>query len=154
MSTQRLLRVTADDGSLARPDLLASALAVHRQLRPMLPHETTAYSAKMERVFAGGARMTVAVDTAGRVTGLALYRIYENTYEDLRLYLDDLVTDEACRSQGIGKQLLHWCEAEARHAGCQFFALDSGTWRPQAHKLYFREDFTITSFHFVKSVQS
>ena len=51
------------------------AEAVHRQLRPHLPHD---YAGKMRRVFADGARMCVAVRDE-RVVGVAVYRIHENT---------------------------------------------------------------------------
>ncbi|WP_203525612.1 GNAT family N-acetyltransferase [Crenobacter caeni] len=137
-------------GRLLREDLLAAALPVHRQLRPNLPDEPAAYRAMMARVFAGGARMFVALDDADQVQGVALWRVYENTYQGRRLYLDDLVTGEAHRSQGVGKALLAACEAEAARQGCGYFSLDSGTWRTDAHRFYFREGFTIQSFHFVR----
>jgi hypothetical protein len=35
---------------------------------------------------------------------------------------------------------------------CDTFSLDSGTARQQAHKFYFREGMTITSFHFDRKV--
>lgn len=147
-----VLAVTDESGAIVRPELLAAALPVHRQLRPMLPEDSATYAQTMARVFAGGARMWVAVDSGGAVLGVALWRIYENTYQGLRLYLDDLVTDAACRSQGVGKCLLDACAAEARARDCRFFALDSGTWRTQAHKLYLREGFEISSFHFTRAL--
>ena len=137
-------------GVLLREDLLARALPVHRQLRPALPEDAAGYRTTMARVFAGGARMFVALDDAGQVQGVALWRIYENTYQGRRLYLDDLVTGEAYRSQGVGKALLAACDAEAERQGCAYFALDSGSWRTDAHRFYFREGFTIQSFHFVR----
>lgn len=144
--------VTDADGVVRREDLLYAAIPVHRQLRPMLPEDAGAYGQTLRRVFAGGARMKVATDAQGQVRGVALWRVYENTYEGRRLYLDDLVADEAHRSRGVGKRLLDACEATARDMGCAHFALDSGTWRTQAHKLYFREGFVISSFHFTRTV--
>ena len=35
---------------------------------------------------------------------------------------------------------------------CDTFSLDSGAQRQQAHKFYFREGMTITSFHFDKKI--
>lgn len=150
MSALTLCAVTDAAGQVTRPDLLAAALPVHRQLRPGLPATEAAYVEKMQRIFGYGARMVVACLPDGKVAGLALYRVYENTYEDLRLYIDDLVTDEAQRSMGVGSQLLEQCETLARVNGCRYLVLDSGTWRTQAHKLYFRQGFTISSFHFTK----
>jgi hypothetical protein len=40
----------------------------------------------------------------------------------------------------------------ARAAGCLRFTLDSGVQRSQAHKFYFREGMTVTSFHFGMSL--
>jgi hypothetical protein len=106
----------------------------------------------MKRVFAGGARMCVAVDGAD-ITGVAVYRVYENTFQGRQLYVDDLVTDEGRRSTGVGKALLSHLEQKARGAGLENLALDSGTQRQQAHKFYFREGMVVTSFHFGKRLK-
>ena len=66
MVALRVVPVTDEAGQIIEPALLAAAGEVHRQLRPMLPED---YPAKMARVFAGGARMVVAVHD-GRVLGL------------------------------------------------------------------------------------
>jgi len=87
----RIVEVTDESGVIAAPGWLKKAEAVHRQLRTALPPE---YEAKMKRVFAGGARMCVATDGAD-VAGVAVYRMYENTFYGKQLYVDDLVTDEA-----------------------------------------------------------
>lgn len=150
MAALEIVALCDDSGRIVRTDLADALCLLHRQLRPMLPDNGAAYLAKMQRVCHYGARLVAALDDEGRPLGMALYRMYENTYEDLRLYVDDLVSDEAARSQGVGSQLLAWCEAQARAAGCRFIVLDSGTWRTQAHKLYFRLGFSITSFHFTK----
>jgi hypothetical protein len=64
----------------------------------MLPEHGHSYAAKMQRVCSlVPAWWRTGCD--GTPLGLALYRVYENTYEDLRLYIDDLVSDEAHRSQ-------------------------------------------------------
>ena len=103
----------------------------------------------MRRVFADGARMCVAAreDT---VVGVAVHRIYENTFDGIQMYVDDLIADESKRSQGIGKALMEHLQELARTAGCEKFNLDSGTQRQQAHKFYFREGMVVTSFHFAK----
>jgi GNAT superfamily N-acetyltransferase len=125
---------------------LAAAEDVHRQLRPHLPEN---YAEKMRRVFADGARMCVAV-RGERVVGVAVHRVHENTVDGVQMYVDDLVSDERERSQGIGRALLEHLQRVARDAGCAKFNLDSGTQRQQAHKFYFREGMVVTSFHFAK----
>ncbi|HTQ75402.1 MAG TPA: GNAT family N-acetyltransferase [Burkholderiales bacterium] len=145
----RIVEVTDDSGAVVAPDWFRKAEPVHRQLRTALPVD---YAGKMKRVFAGGARMCVAVDGA-EVTGVAVYRVYENTFQGRQLYVDDLVTDESRRSAGVGRALLSYLEGKARGAGLENLALDSGTQRQQAHKFYFREGMVVTSFHFGKRLK-
>jgi len=145
----RIVEVTDESGVIAAPGWLKKAEAVHRQLRTALPPE---YEAKMKRVFAGGARMCVATDGAD-VAGVAVYRMYENTFYGKQLYVDDLVTDQARRSSGVGRTLLGYLEQKARAAGFDSLTLDSGTQRLQAHKFYFREGMAVTSFHFSKKLK-
>lgn len=145
----RIVEVTDEKGAIGAPDWFRKAEAVHRQLRTSLP---PGYEAKMKRVFAGGARMCVAVDDKD-VAGVAVYRVYENTWTGKQIYVDDLVTDEKRRSAGVGRALLGYLEGKARAAGCDYLSLDSGAQRQQAHKFYFREGMVITSFHFGKKLE-
>jgi len=135
-------------GNVLRADLLAAAEPVHRQLRPHLPAD---YAGRIRQVLAGGAEMAVAQE-GGRVLGVAVFRILEKTHSGRELYCDDLVTDEARRSTGVGHALMAYMERIGRERDCDTFALDSGTQRQQAHKFYFREGMTITSFHFNRKI--
>jgi GNAT superfamily N-acetyltransferase len=83
---------------------------------------------------------------------VAVWRIVQNTYEGCRLYVDDLVTDSAQRSRGIGRFLLAGLEAKGAQPGLRCVALDSGTQRTSAHRFYFREGFVIPSFSFRKTL--
>ena len=142
----RVIAVTDDAGELREPAWLARAESVHRQLRPQLPPE---YEARLQVIFAAGARMALVVD-ADSVCSVALWRVVENTYEGRRLYVDDLVSDETRRSSGAGKMLLDWLQAKAESLGCDVLALDSGVQRDRAHRFYFREGMHISSFCFWK----
>ena len=138
--------VTASDGRVLEPGWLERAEGVHRQLRICLPAD---YAGRLRSVIAHGARMSVATEEA-EVRGVALWRLIENTYEGRRLYVDDLVTDQAHRSRGIGRRLLRHLEQKARELDCDVLALDSGTQRTDAHRFYFREGLTIPAFSFRK----
>ncbi|WP_295681495.1 GNAT family N-acetyltransferase [uncultured Nevskia sp.] len=144
----QIIEITDSAGRIVAGEWLPQAEAVHRQLRPQLMPD---YLGQMQRVFAGGAQMLVAVEN-GQVLGLTVWRILEKTFSRSELYIDDLVTDAGHRSSGVGKALLAWCEAKARDVGCTQLTLDSGTPRLKAHKFYFREGLQITSFHFVKTL--
>jgi len=144
-----IVDITDAEGEVVAPDWLERAEGVHRQLRTALPAD---YGGKMKRVFAGGARMCVAVE-GSEVAGVAVYRLYENTFTGRQLYVDDLVTDEKRRSTGVGRTLLGHLERKARALGFDNLSLDSGTQRTQAHKFYFREGMVVTSFHFGKKLK-
>ena len=144
-----IVHITDDAGRVVELAWLKRAEGVHRQLRTALPAD---YEGKMKRVFAGGARMCIAADREA-VRGVAVYRIGENTFEGLHLYVDDLVTDERQRSRGVGRALMEHLQELAQAAGCEAYTLDSGTQRQQAHKFYFREGMVVTSFHFRKPLE-
>ncbi|MBA3904435.1 MAG: GNAT family N-acetyltransferase [Rhodocyclaceae bacterium] len=142
----KIVEAAFENGRIAGSEWLTRAERVHRQLRPQLPAD---YVGKMGRVLAG-ARMALAVE-GDEVLGLAVYRWHENTFDSLKFYVDDLVTDESRRSRGVGHALIAHLENIARGLGAGGLVLDSGTQRTQAHKFYFREGFVITSFTFKKS---
>ena len=145
-----MVAVTDAAGAVVRADLLAAAEAVHRQLRPQLPPD---FARRMGEIFRGGARMAVALQ-GERVAGVAVYRILEKTFTGRELYCDDLVTDEARRSTGVGHALMAHMERVGRELACDWLALDSGTQRQRAHAFYFREGLPITSFHFSKKLEA
>ena len=143
-----VVELTDRAGRFTAPGLASMAEAVHRQLRPQLPVD---YVACIEAICAEGGRLAAAVH-ADRVAGLALWRIIDNTFEGRRLFVDDLVTDEALRGRGVGKFLLGWLAGEGRRAGCAVLALESGVQRQRAHAFYFREGFSSPSFSFRKKL--
>ena len=144
--TLRIVQVTDAGRKVAEPQWLSAAERVHRQLRPHLPAD---YPEKMSHVFRDGGEMCLAV-RADRVVGVAVFREFDNTHIGRRFYVDDLVTDEAERSTGVGRTLIAYLEKVARNRGCSGFDLESGTHRTRAHRFYFREDFFITAFSFRK----
>jgi len=88
------------------------------------------------------------IEDKGRVVAVAGYRIYTNLFMGKHLYVDDLVTLENIRSHGYGEQMVLWLRNVAKKEGCNFYHLDSGTQRHEAHKFYFRQGFSIDSYHF------
>jgi GNAT superfamily N-acetyltransferase len=98
--------------------------------------------------FPQGLRFT-AVDDDGRLVAAAGWRLVACTTVGRRLYIDDLVTDPNVRSAGHGRLLLGELEKRARAAGCRILDLDSGVHRSDAHRFYFRERMSITSYHFM-----
>lgn len=142
----KLVEVTDERGAVCEHAWFLAAEAIHRQLRP---HLSVDYSGTLERIFRGGARMAVVVSES-TVSALVVWRLIENTAIGRYLYVDDLVVDAACRSQGIGSELLQWLEQRARSSHCGSLVLDSGVERGAAHRFYFREGLSIVCFNFEK----
>lgn len=145
----RVVAVTDASGNVIAPDLLFNAVAIHRQLRTHLPEAAEAYVERMQSVFRHGAEMAVAID-AGSLVGVAVFRCYDRTLHGLEMYCDDLVSDQASGVKGVGSALIKYLSDTGRARGIAKLTLSSGVQRAQAHKFYFREGFTISSFHFVK----
>lgn len=93
----------------------------------------------------------VYVKDNGKVLGVAGFVIGEKLAWGKYLYVDDLVTNEAFRSAGVGQSILTWLEDFAKEQGCTQLHLDSGVQRFSAHKFYLREGFVIASHHFSKT---
>lgn len=86
--------------------------------------------------------------------GVCGWRLIANTSAGRKVYVDDLVTDDSARSRGVGAALLAHAEELARRAGCSMVDLDSGVTRHAAHRFYLRERMEISSYHFVKRLDT
>lgn len=117
------------------------------QLRPHVPAE--GFAALIRRLQEGGYRMAYVMDEE-EVRGVAGFRYLDQLVHGKVIYVDDLVTAQGMRSRGYGEALLDWLYELAKSTGCNALELDSGTHRAEAHRFYFRERMTITSFHFVR----
>ncbi|MCQ9708780.1 GNAT family N-acetyltransferase [Streptomyces sp. BSP1] len=130
------------------PRLTTDALPVLAELRPHLTARL------LEEVHAAGhpqgLRFSALYDTEGRCVAVAGWRVIANTSAIRKLYVDDLVTAEAARSTGAGRELVAYLGDRARELDCRVLDLDSGTQRTDAHRFYLRERFSIRAFHFTK----
>ena len=139
-SDMRKIQLATTAGEIER------CFTVMRQLRPALIAEDFVGRIQMQQ--AEGYQLAFAEQT-GAVVACAGFRLQTILATGKTLYVNDLVTDGALRSQGHGEALLQWLIAYAREAGCATFSLDSGTHRQEAHAFYFRHRMRVTSFHFV-----
>jgi GNAT superfamily N-acetyltransferase len=115
------------------------------QLRPHLDDKV--FVAQVLRQMEDGYRL-VCAERYGNVVGVAGYRILENLAWGRFLYVDDLATDEACRSQGVGGALFDFLVQTARQDGCTGLQLDSGVQRFGAHRFYLAKRMDVTCHHF------
>lgn len=127
---------------------ILAAYPVMKELRPKLASAQELLD-KVRRQQAQGYVLTAALE-GGVPVALAGWRELEMLHQGPHIYVDDLVTLEARRSQGHGQALLEHLAQKARAKGLSALTLDSGTQRTRAHRFYLRERFDITSFHFVR----
>lgn len=98
-----------------------------------------------------GYRLVASFDGAEAVSAAGFRRLHTLAWGDI-LYIDDLVTIEAHRGRGHAHRLLGWVHTEARRLGCAAVHLDSAPHRHAAHRLYLKEGYVISSFHFSREV--
>ena len=144
MAPTELIDIAPDD-----PRLVDDVYPVLHELREHLTPESLREI--YDRGHSQGLRFLAAYDRPHCV-GVAGWRIVATTASVLKLYIDDLVTTADRRSSGVGAMLVAELERRAREHGCSALDLDSGVHRSGAHRFYFREHLTITSFHFAKNL--
>lgn len=118
-------------------------------LRPMLQKENLVDLIKNQQ--SEGYHL-LYIEENGQIVSIAGYRIFSMLYLGKQLYIDDLSTLEIARGKGYASKLLNHIYEIAKSNNCISVQLDSGPTRQVAHKLYFNEGFTISSFHFGKSI--
>ena len=129
---------------------LADVFEVMRELRPHLSLEQ--FQKGYERALPQGYRVAAVFD-GDECRAVAGYRLMNNLVSGYHIYVDDLVTAERWRSHGYGKRLNDYLADVAEREGCNSLQLDSATYRRDAHRFYFRERYSIWSFHFVRQVE-
>ena len=119
-------------------------------LRPMLEREN--FVSQIRNLQSEGYKL-LYIEENNEVAAIAGYRVYSMLYCGKMLYLDDLSTLETHRGKGYASQLLNHLKEIAQEQDCVSIQLDSGPTRTTAHKLYFKEDFTISAYHFHKKIE-
>ncbi len=86
----------------------------------------------------------------GKVAAASGYRFTEHLAWGKAIYVDDLSTLPVERKKGYARTLLDYIMNEAKVHGCHEVHLDSGCIpaRYEAHRLYLKYGFNITSHHF------
>ena len=87
-----------------------------------------------------------------KIVGVTGYWILRMLYCGRYIQLSSFIVDEEQRRMGIGKKILAEIEKIGRELGCEKIVLDSFTENKKSHSLYYREDFYIRGFHFMKDL--
>ena len=134
----------------AHRELVARAFPLHQNLRPHF-QDFDSYWPQLQRIAADRGRLHIA-QIENEIVALALFRTQHNTYQHKLFFLEDLVTAEHRRCEGIGAQMLAYCEDLARTEDCYYLSLDSATHRTRAHKFYYMHGYVADCFHFAKKL--
>jgi GNAT superfamily N-acetyltransferase len=126
-------------------EAITSCYDVMAELRP---HVSRAEFLPVIRAMQADGLHLACIRADGHVVAIAGYRLSTNLFYGKHLYVDDLVTSDAERSKGYGKELLAWLRALAVENDCDAFHLDSGVQRKRAHQFYLREGLELSSYHF------
>ena len=96
----------------------------------------------------------IFIEENGIAQAAAGYRFTEHLLWGKSIYIDDLTTLPEARGKGYATALHDFITVTARNNGCHQIHLDSGAnpGRYDAHRLYLKNGFNITSFHFVKDL--
>ena len=128
---------------------LEESYEVMRELRMHLTKEV--YLARVQEMRARGYRL-LALKVEGEIAALAGVTFDLNLYWGRHLFVYDLVTAEAHRSQGYGKRLLNYIHELAREENCEAVALSSSFPREGAHRFYERKGYERTGYTFRKKL--
>lgn len=133
--------------TIQHPDELLQVLPVVRALRPNVNEENI-------RSLIGGMMQLgyhlIYTEEDGVATAFCGYRYSEHLAWGRVIYVDDLGTLPNYRGKGYASALLERVFETARKQGLDGVHLDSGSVpaRYDAHRLYLKKGFNITSFHF------
>ena len=86
------------------------------------------------------------------IIGIAGYWVLRMLYCGRYIQVSSFIVDEEKRGFGIGKKILREIEKIAKKLNCEKIVLDSFTENKKSHSLYFKEDFHIRGFHFMKDL--
>ncbi len=78
----------------------------------------------------------VVAEENGSIVGMSLYYFRYSTWKGKRLYLEDLIVQEAMRGRGIGEALIQATIAVAKETGCTGLMWQVLDWNEPAINFY------------------
>ena len=136
------------------PEEIRRVYTVMRELRPHLS-ETEFVEQVLRQMQGHGYTLIYMMDEQGEPVAAAGYRKTEMLHWGKVLYIDDLVTAQTHRGQGVADHLFNYIVNQARKQRLDAVHLDSGTHagRWDAHRFYLKHGMNITSYHFVLNLK-
>lgn len=132
------------------PSDFVRGFAVLKELRQHLEFEE--FIAIYEEAGKSNGYELVAAETNGEIVAVMGYRILWDFVRGKHIYVDDLVSTAAKRSQGLGEELLGYAEEVARAKGCTTLRLCAVIENERAIQFYDRLGWTKRSYAFTKKL--
>jgi len=126
-------------------NLLPDIAEVLLQLRPQYTKESLITQIKKQQ---RSGYQIAYVKSGAEILCVAGFIVGEKIAWGKHIYIDDLVTNENCRSTGVGTFIINWFKAYCKELGCKQLHLDSGIQKFPAHRFYLTNRFNIASHHF------
>jgi len=129
---------------------LERCFPVMKELRPHLSEQE--YLEIYRHAHAMDGYEIVALEQSGQILAVIGYRILYDFVRGRHLYIDDLVTTEKMRSQGLGEQLLEHAAVVAKGLGCKSMRLCAVLENEQGIKFYEKNKWNKRAYAFTKKV--
>lgn len=123
---------------------------VMKELRPNLSFED--YISIYNESHTADGYEIVAVGDKGQILAVMGYRFLSDYVRGKHVYVDDLVSTEKARSQGLGAELLKFAEKIAESNGCKSLRLCTGIENERGVKFYDRNGWTRRAFAYTKKL--
>ncbi|MCR6098041.1 GNAT family N-acetyltransferase [Salipaludibacillus agaradhaerens] len=127
MLTENVIEMTTCDD-------IIKTFPIMKQLRTHLDRDT--YVALVEEAMADDQYRLVALFDNDKMVAVVGFKPMITLYYGRFVWVCDLVTDNASRSNGYGEKLLTYVEEWARAHSYEKVALSSGLQRTEAHRFY------------------
>lgn len=129
---------------------LERCFPVMKELRPHLSFEE--YIAIYDESHSADGYQIVAIEGEGQILAVMGYRFLSDYVRGKHVYVDDLVSTEKARSQGLGAELLRFAENIAESNGCKSLRLCTGIENERGVKFYDRNGWTKRAFAYTKKL--
>lgn len=123
---------------------------VMKELRPHLSFED--YISIYEESHRADGYEIVAVEDDEKILAVMGYRFLSDYVRGKHVYVDDLVSSEKYRSQGLGTLLLKYAEKIAQENSCQSLRLCTGLENERGIQFYNRNGWTPRAYAYTKKL--
>lgn len=135
----------------SEPDL-ERAFSLMKELRPHL--DFLEYKEIFDQANRSDSYQIIGVEINGQLVALMGFRFLSDFVRGKHLYIDDLVSTEKMRSNGLGAELLKYAEKVALDANCKTLRLCTGIENESGTRFYERNGWIKRAFAYTKKLSS